>query len=244
MLIVRSLVFNVLFYVVIIGIMLVGLPMLLGPPLVAIRVSYAFSRSVDWLMRHVLGLTVEVRGREHLPPGPALIAAKHQSLWETVGMLLPLDSPVFIVKRELMRLPLYGWYCVRTGMIGVDRDGGAKALRRMAQEARAVLAAGRSIIIYPEGTRSAVGAPPDYKPGIGLLYAQLNVPCVPVALNSGLFWGRRSFLRYPGKIILEFLPPIPPGLPRAEFMARLQRDIETATDALVAEARSQSLGQP
>jgi len=195
-------------------------------------------------MRHLLGLTIEVRGIAHLPPGPALIASKHQSQWETLGLQLPLDFPVFIMKRELMRLPFYGWYSSRSGMIAVDRDGGGKALRRMAQQARETVAAGRSIIIFPEGTRRLVGAPPDYKPGVGLLYGQLGIPCVPVALNSGLFWPRRSFWRYPGKIVLEFLPAIPPGLPRAEFMARLEREIEQATAALVAEARSQSLGEP
>ncbi|ALK07979.1 lysophospholipid acyltransferase family protein [Blastochloris viridis] len=239
MVILRSILFNVLFYLNLAVQAILYLPLLALSRRHVIRATQYWGRSTNWLLGVVAGIRIEFRGLENLPPGPLLIASKHQSAWETFGLVGVLADPVFVYKRELGWLPLYGWYCKRAGMIAVDRSGGAVALRRMSEEARAAIAFGRQIIIFPEGTRRPVGAEPDYKPGIGLLYGQLKVPCVPVALNSGLFWRRRTFRRFPGTIIAEFLPPIPPGLPRAQFMARLQNDIETATDRLVAEGRKQ-----
>jgi 1-acyl-sn-glycerol-3-phosphate acyltransferase len=241
-LILRSLLFNVIFYINVVAQGILYLPMLAMSRRQVIRATQYWGRSTNWLLGVVAGIRIEFRGLENVPPGPLLIASKHQSAWETFGLVGVLADPVFVYKRELAWLPLYGWYCKRAGMIAVDRSGGAAALRRMNEEARAAIRFGRQIIIFPEGTRRAVGAEPDYKPGIGLLYGQLKVPCVPVALNSGLYWRRRTFRRFPGTIIVQFLPPIPPGLPRAEFMARLEHDIETATNALVAEGKGKGKG--
>ena len=150
------------------------------------------------------------------------------------------------MKRELFWIPFHGWFSKKFEMIPVDRDKGPAALRRMLREAKARIADGREIIIFPEGTRRAPGAPPDYKTGVILLYDALGVPCVPVALNSGLFWPRRSLIRRPGTIVVEFLDPIPPGLPKAEFLKRLTEAIETASSRLLAEAEAKepAIGQP
>jgi 1-acyl-sn-glycerol-3-phosphate acyltransferase len=150
-----------------------------------------------------------------------------------------LGRPAFVLKRNLLNIPFYGWYARKSGMIAIDREGRASALRMMVIRARAELAAGRSVVIFPEGTRKQPGAVPDYKPGVAGLYGQLNVPCVPVALNSGLYWtGPGGFIKNPGKMVIEFLPPIPPGLKRREFMTALEAEIETATARLVAEGRA------
>ncbi|WP_246164057.1 lysophospholipid acyltransferase family protein [Blastochloris sulfoviridis] len=238
----RSLAFNFLFYLSVLVHSVLYMPSLAMSRQAVIRATQSWARTVDFLLHTVMGVRIECRGLENIPPGPLLVASKHQSAWETFGLLLFLTDPVFVMKRELMRLPFYGWYCRRAGMIPVDRAGGGAALRRLAEDARGAIALGRQIIIFPEGTRRPVDAAPDYKPGVGLLYGQLGVPCLPVALNSGLVWPRRTFRRYPGTIIVEFLPPIPPGLPRAEFMARLQEGIERASAALVAEGRANAIG--
>jgi 1-acyl-sn-glycerol-3-phosphate acyltransferase len=146
------------------------------------------------------------------------------------------------MKRELFWIPLHGWFSHKFEMIPVDRDKGPAALRRMVREAKKRAAQGREIIIFPEGTRRAPGAPPDYKTGVVLLYEALGIPCVPLALNSGAFWPRRSFVRHPGIIVVEILDPIPPGLPKAEFLPRLIATIETASARLLAEAKAEEHG--
>ena len=174
-----------------------------------------------------------------LPARGTLIAAKHMSMWDTVALYLLLENLVVVLKRELVRIPFYGWYAWKAGSIAIDRDGGTKALRRMVDAARAALAGGHSVLIFPEGHRMAPGAPPDYKPGVAALYGQLAVPCVPVALNSGLYWtGPGGFLKKPGKVVVEFLEPIPSGLKPRAFLAQLESRIETATAALLDEARA------
>ena len=184
-------------------------------------------------LKLIAGLRMEVCGREHIPRGAALIASKHLSMWETMVFHLLLADPALVMKAELKRVPLYGRYAERAQMLIIDRGGGAKALRSLIAEAKARLADQRQIVIFPEGTRVAPGAPPDYKPGIAALYGMLGVPCIPVALNSGLYWPRRGLTRRPGTILIEFLEPIPPGLPRAAFMSRLEERIEGATTALL-----------
>jgi 1-acyl-sn-glycerol-3-phosphate acyltransferase len=164
-------------------------------------------------------------------------------MWETITFHLLLDDPAMVMKRALLFVPLYGQYARKARMIVVDRKGGGAALRRMVAEAAARLKEGRQIVIFPEGTRKAPGAPPDYKPGIAALYGALGVPCVPVALNSGLFWPRRGVLRGAGRIVIEFLPPIVPGLSRGAFMAELKARIEEATARLLTEA-AHVYGQP
>ena len=197
-----------------------------------------WARSSLLLLRWVVGLRVQFRGTELIPKGPLLVAAKHQSLWETFALLPLFDDPAVILKRELTYIPLFGWFALKFRMIPVDRTAGATALRRMMQAAARAKAEGRQIIVFPEGTRRAPGAPPAYRPGTAALYRQLELPCVPIALNSGIFWPRRKFLRYPGTVIVEILPLIEPGLSRRAFDQQLEDRIETATARLVAEAEA------
>lgn len=187
-----------------------------------------------FFLRVIAGTRAEFVGLENIPEGPLLIAAKHQSAWETFALLPLFRDPAFILKKELMRIPIFGWFAAKAKMIPVNRSGGTAALKEMAACARREVATGRQILIFPEGTRRPPGAPPSYKFGVAHLYASLDVPCLPIALNSGLYWPRRAVIRRPGTIRVEILPPIPPGLGRAEFMRRLQTDIETASDRLLA----------
>jgi 1-acyl-sn-glycerol-3-phosphate acyltransferase len=191
-----------------------------------------------WLLKTIVGTGLEVRGQEKLPEGPCLVASKHQSAWETFALIPLFRDPALLMKRELFWIPFHGWFSKKFEMIPVDREKGSAALRAMLRETKKRVADGREIIIFPEGTRRPAGAPPDYKTGVVLLYEALGIPCVPVALNSGLFWPRRSLLRRPGTIVVEFLDPIPPGLPKAEFLSRLTESIETATNRLLAEAKA------
>ena len=233
----RSLLFNVLFYVTTALFLLFGSPLLFGPRRWAMAALAIHGRFELWLLKMIVGTTFEVRGLEKLPAGPCLVAAKHQSAWETFGLIPLFRDPALLMKRELFWIPLHGWFSHKFEMIPVDRDRGPSALRRMVREAKKRAAEGREIIIFPEGTRRAPGAPPDYKTGVILLYEALGIPCVPIALNSGAFWPRRSLTLKPGTIIVEFLDPIPPGLPKAEFLARLIGAIEPASARLLAEAR-------
>lgn len=228
----RSLIFNLLFYAWTAGILLVCLPALPFGVAAVHAVGRCWVRVTLLLLVGVVGLRHRIVGLEHLPEGPAIIAPKHQSTWDTLIFALPLRLPAYVLKRELMRIPLFGIYLRCAGMIPVDRAGGGTALKQMVAKARAAVAEGRHLLIYPEGTRTAPGERRPYHPGVAALYSQLGLPVVPVALNSGLFWGRRAFTKRPGLITVEFLPPIPPGLPRREFMAELERRIETASDRL------------
>ena len=234
----RSLLFNVLFYVTTTLFVVLGSPLLFGPRRWAMAALAIHGRFELWLLKLIVGTTFEVRGREKLPKGACLVASKHQSAWETFALIPLFRDPALLMKRELFWIPFHGWFSRKFEMIPVDRDKGPAALRRMLREAKSRIADGREIIIFPEGTRRAPGAPPDYKTGVILLYAALGVPCVPVALNSGVFWSRRSLTRRPGTIVVEFLDPIPPGLPKGEFLARLTSSIETASTSLLAEAKS------
>jgi 1-acyl-sn-glycerol-3-phosphate acyltransferase len=243
--VVRSILFNALFYLNLAAYLAIAAPTLVMPRWGILGLARSWARVNLVLLRLICGITVEWRGREKIPAGALLVAAKHQSMWETFALLTVLPDPTYIVKRELLWIPFYGWYARRAGMIPVDRGGGKPALAAMAERARAELAGGRQIIIFPEGTRRAPGAEPKYKFGITHLYGQGLAPCLPVALNSGLFWPRRKFLRYPGTITVEFLDPIPPGLDAEAFFARLQRDVEAATARLLAEgAKASGRGAP
>lgn len=238
MALIRSLLFNAVFYVSITLYMGLGLPVLLLPQRYVMVFVRGWSRYFVWLCTHLAGIRMEVRGRENLRPGPVLIAAKHQSLWETMALLQFFEDPCFILKRELMYLPLFGWYLYFTGQIPVDRRGGAKVRNDLLKRTqKAILTApGRQLIMFPEGTRRPVGAPPHYRSGIAHVYSALDIAVTPVAMNSGVFWPRRSLQLRPGTIVLEFLPNIPPGLSREDFMAQLETAIETASNRLVAEA--------
>jgi 1-acyl-sn-glycerol-3-phosphate acyltransferase len=237
LIVLRSVAFNVLFYLNLTVQLLYALPTLVMPRMAIVRVAMFWGRTNNWLLRAVCGIRVEYRGLEKIPPGPLLVASKHQSVWETFALLWLFSDPAFILKRELLWIPFFGWYARKARMIPVNRGRRAQALAEMSTRARGALGQGRQIVIFPEGTRRAPGAEPSYKFGIVHLYAETGRACIPVALNSGLFWPRRSFLRYPGTIVAEFLDPIPPGLDKAEFAARLQHDIETASARLVAEGQ-------
>ncbi len=238
---IRSNLFNLLFYVWSV-VMVIGFsPALLLPYQVTVWGQRQWARGVNFLMRLSVGIHVEYRGLEHRPRSGAIVAAKHQSAWDTLIWHVILDDPAVVMKRELLSIPIYGWMCRKTRMIAVDRKAGTKALRVMLHDGRAAVALGRPIVIFPQGTRTASGASArdvPYQPGVSALYRGLDVPVVPVALNSGLYWPRRQFTRRPGTILLEFLQPIPPGLPRKEFDALLQERIETATSALENEAQA------
>ncbi len=235
----RSLVFNFSFYVMMILFLIVCSPTLLMPRIYAIRALQAWGRTANWLLKTMCNIKVEVRGAENIPPGPLLVAGKHQSLWETLMLPTLFDDPCMVEKKELFYIPIYGWpYTYKFRMIGVDRSAGSKALKSLIARGREELAAGRQIIILPEGTRKAVGADPDYKPGAAALYAALNVPCIPFGLNAGLVWPRRTFRRFPGTIIIEFGRAIPPGLPRKAFQQQMELAIEGITAKLVSENRS------
>lgn len=235
MIIFRSLVFNVAFYLNLLLWMLVFLPSLALPRKVLLRAAQAWGASSVWLLKVLVGMRVEIRGRERIPPGGLLVAAKHQSLLETFALLPLFDDPAFILKRELLRIPLFGWLAWKAGMVPIDRKGGTQALSAMNRRARAEIAAGRQILIFPEGTRRPAGAPPAYKYGVAHLYRTSGVACLPVALNSGLFWPRRQFIRRPGTVIIEVLDPIPPGVPREAFLRELEHRIETASSRLFEE---------
>lgn len=237
----RSLAFNVAFWLWAAVLHVLALPVyLLAPRSWLVRVGRVWLRGVHGLARVLVGLTYEVRGRENIPDGPCLIAAKHQSAWEIFALLVELDEPAFVLKRELMRIPLFGWYTRRFGAVPIDRGGGSAALRAMVRDARAQLDRGRAVVIFPEGTRMAPDAAGSYHPGVAALYRELNVPVVPVALNSGVFWGRRKAVKHPGRITLAFLPPIQPGQNRKAFMKALAEALEPATARLVQAARGET----
>jgi 1-acyl-sn-glycerol-3-phosphate acyltransferase len=234
---VRSIVFNALFYLSLVIYLIIALPCFLMPYWVIVDFAKVWARTNLWLLATICDLHVEFSGVEKIPSGPLLIAAKHQSFLETFAVLPLFRRPAFIVKRELMWIPWFGWYMAKARMIPVDRGARRAALTRMTRRARDEVAHGRQIIIFPEGTRTIPGAPPAYKTGIAHLYAETGVPCLPVALNSGLFWGRRSFKRYPGTVRIAILDPIPAGLDKQTFLQRLEHDIETATARLMDEER-------
>jgi 1-acyl-sn-glycerol-3-phosphate acyltransferase len=232
----RSVAFNLAFCVWTAALGVLGLPVLLLPRKAAMALGRFWSQGAVVLLRAVVGLDYEVRGFDRIPRGGCIVAMKHQSAWD--GLILPvaLDDPAAVIKRELLWLPFYGWYVWRAGSIVINRKAGVGALRHMVAAARAAVAAGRPIVIFPEGTRVMPGARLPYQPGVYALAQALSLPVVPAAVNSGLFWRRRGFIKRPGRIILEFLEPIPPGLLRREMMTLLEDHIETATAALIAEA--------
>ena len=238
----RSLIFNALFYVNITIRIIVALPTILLPYSFLHGVLRRYASSTLWFLRVVCGTKVEWRGREKLPAGPCIVACKHQSLWETFALFMLLPDPTYVLKRELMWLPLFGWLATKARMIPIDRGSHAKALASMTAAARREAARGRQIVIFPEGTRRPPGAKPRYLPGVAFLYAELGLPCVPIALNSGLFWPRRSLRRHPGTVLVEVLDAIPPGLEKREFLMRLQNTTEQATARLVAEGERSTHG--
>jgi 1-acyl-sn-glycerol-3-phosphate acyltransferase len=237
LIVIRSIVFNVLFYLNTLIWLTVAIPTALMPYRAVMWVAKTWGRVNLVLLRVVAGIDCEVRGREKIPKGPLIVASKHQSAWETFALLPLFDDPLFIVKRELTWIPIFGWLMIKARLVPIDRGAGSQALVAMTERARIELGAGRQLIIFPEGTRRPAGAEPRYKFGVAHLYAAEGVPCLPVALNSGLFWPRRSIRRRPGTVTVEILDPIQPGLDKQAFFERLQREIETATARLIEEGK-------
>ncbi len=238
MLVARSLAFNTLFYFVTALFAIIGLPVLISRD-ATLRFAKIWARTIVWLLRVVGGIRVDFRGLETVPPGPMLVAAKHQSTLETLALCIPFERFAYVLKRELMWIPLIGWYLARSGMVPIDRAKGSKTMAALNEAAAAAIRDGRQLIIFPEGTRRDAGAPPAYKQGLSHLYARLGVTCLPVALNTGLYWRRHSFLRLPGTTVIEMLPTIPPGQPRLAFLDEVQARIETASATLYRQGRTE-----
>lgn len=236
MLLLRSLIFALVFYLSTAIFVVGGSFLLFGPRRWAMAGLKAHAIVSLWLLRWIVGTRMEVRGREKLPPPPYLVASKHQSAWDTFALIPIFSDPAMVMKWELSLIPFYGWFSRKFEHVFVRRDRGPSALRDLIRDAKDRAAAGREVVIFPEGTRKSPGAEPDYKSGAVALYEGLGLPCVPVALNSGLYWPRRKLLRYPGTIIVEILDPLPPGLPRREFKHLLQDRIETTGARLILEA--------
>jgi len=230
-----SLLFLIFYFVVSVLIYTAAIPLFLGPRIAVIRAAQLWARLMLWALKMFCGQTHELRGRQYVPRGAVLVASKHFSMWETIAFMVLLDDPAIVLKRELMWIPFYGWYGIKMGMIPIDRSAKASAMRLMRRKAQAAKDAGRQILIFPEGTRRNPGDEPVYKPGVAGLYSFLDLPCVPVALTSGLVWRGSGLIKYPGKIVVEFLPHIAPGLKRDSFMAELESRIEKATGKLLQE---------
>ncbi|MEG9883193.1 MAG: lysophospholipid acyltransferase family protein [Hyphomicrobiales bacterium] len=240
--VIRSVLFNIVFYLNLVFFMIIGVVGFATPRRMVKALLVSWAETSCWWLKVLAHVKVEIRGRERIPQGGVLVAVKHQSLWETFALFTMLNDPAIVLKRELLWIPVFGWYIRRLGMIPVDRKAGARALRRMEKLAHKAIEQDRQVVIFPEGTRRAPGAPPDYKSGIAALCLSLGLPCVPVALNSGLFWPRRRFMRYPGTIVIQFLDPITPHCDRKGFSAELETRLETATSRLIDEARSLRAG--
>lgn len=236
----RSAVFYAWMYGLMVLMGLVGLPLLLAPRRWVTGYLRIYLMLLWFGLRWVCGVTFEVRGEQYRPQGGALVASKHMSMWETLAFWQILPDPAIILKKSLIYMPFFGWFAVKLGNISVDRTAGSKALKKMLRDARERAQAGRQVLIFPEGTRVEPGQHPDFKPGIAGLYLAMDTPCVPVALNSGAFLKSYCGLKQPGHIVVEFLPPIPPGLDKKSFIAQLHERINTGSDALLPHSQGRS----
>lgn len=244
MLLLRSTLFQVLFYLVTFVEMILFSPVMLLPRSWGWWIVPVWSKSLLLLMRVTVGLKVEIRGKENLPDGGFIAAMKHQSAWETVTLIPLFSSPTFILKRELRWIPIFGWYTAKYKQIPINRGKKSEALAAMMEAAKEAIAEKRQILIFPEGTRRPAGAEPKYKFGIAHLYKDLKCPVVPIAHNAGLYWPRSSWIVYPGTVVVEILPPIEPGFPADEFHRKMVTAIETASDRLIEEARKEPHPSP
>jgi 1-acyl-sn-glycerol-3-phosphate acyltransferase len=237
--VVRAIFFSIIFYSWTVVLCPLYVPLMILPRRYFRKATRFWVRGGFLAMRFGLGITHEIRGRENIPDGPIMIASKHQSMWDTQIYNLIFYDCIFVIKRSLLAVPLVGWFMWRAGMIAVDRKAGTAAMRQLLRDARKSVENGHTIVIFPEGTRTKAGTPGRYQPGVAALYRELGLPVVPVALNSGSYWPRRAFIKRPGRIVLEFLPAIEPGLDRKAFMKVLEERIETATVLLEKEANSE-----
>jgi 1-acyl-sn-glycerol-3-phosphate acyltransferase len=234
LILIRSLIFTAYFYLLSFVVVILMIPAALFSRAWLIEWVRFWNRATIAGLKVICGVRVEVRGREHLPTGAALIAGKHQCMLDAFTPYSYLPDPCLVMKKELGWIPFFGWYTARAGSIVIDREAHAQALRKMLADARDRMTHARQLVIFPEGHRQDPGAAPDYKPGIAALYRDLDMPCLPVATNSGVHWPAHGFLRKPGVIVYEYLEPIPAGLKRAAFMELLEQRIETASNALLA----------
>ncbi|MCL2473829.1 MAG: 1-acyl-sn-glycerol-3-phosphate acyltransferase [Alphaproteobacteria bacterium] len=225
--------FNSIFYGINIILSIVLMVVLLFPRKVLIKAIHFWLSTVAWVEANLGGITYSVVGKENVPAPPFIAACKHASEWETFKIHLLIDDPAIVVKQELLRLPILGWHIKKSGTIPIDRKAGKTAVQVMLEGARKAVAENRPVFIFPEGTRVGVGESKPYKAGVAALYQELNIPIVPIALNSGLVWSKNTLFKKRGHITVEFLPVIPIGLSKAEMMARLKDSIETATARLV-----------
>lgn len=243
MLFLRSLIFNIFFFGWALLSAVLFMPFFIISMKAAQNIGRPWAQVSLFLARVICGITYEIRGSQYIAKDPVIYASKHQSAWDTIIFHITSRCPAYVLKRELLFLPLWGWYLWRMKMIAIDRAAKASSMKHMLKQAKEIIQEPRSIVIFPEGTRTAVGAPSQYHPGIIALYSQLKIPVVPVALNSGVYWKKDAFIKRPGKIIIEFLPPIPPGLPKEEFIKKLQETVESASQRLVDEAKSGNLNE-
>lgn len=233
MLFLRSLLFNIVGYSIIIaGCIVNSLIGVFSRKATIPSWNNVFIPGVVWALKHIAGITIEIRGTQYLNQTSGIYAGKHESAVETYVLTNYLKRATFVMKKELTYIPIFGWAQAFYGMIPVNRSAGAAAMKELLRKAQKFSADSRPIIIFPEGTRRSPGQEPVYKPGVALLYQHLNMPVTPIASNTGFFWPKNSFLRNPGKIIFEFLPPIQPGLPKQEFMEKLQKSIEEKCNEL------------
>lgn len=232
MTVIRSVIFNIFFYGATGLISVLGFPSMLAARGAACVVRDFWIDLSVVLLRWIAGMSYRVSGRENIPDGPVLVASKHQSAWETIVLQQVFRDPAIVLKKELLSLPFFGAYLRKVGQVPVDRAGGASSLKGLIKAGREAAKMDRPILIFPQGTRVAPGAEAPYQIGVYSLYSAVGRPVVPVALNSGLFWGKSAFWKKSGVVDVEILPPIPPGLKRQEFMALLEERIETATARL------------
>ena len=233
MLLLRSILFNIAFFGATTVLCLCSLPLMLVRRQAFMGMLAFYGRLVEGLLAAICGLRVRVLGMENLPPGAVLIASKHQSAFDTVFWLSRLPDPCYVLKAELLKIPVWGWLARHSRMVAVDRSAGASALKQMVRDAEAAVAEGRQIVIFPEGTRTAPGEKLPYQPGVAALASALKLPLVPVATDSGLVWGKRAFAKRGGVLTVSILPPSPPGTPRAALMRGLEEAIETETARLL-----------
>lgn len=232
MIFLRSLIFNVSFYVWTFLIVLLALPGLILPQLYTMYVAYYWGLGTHFLLRYLIGIHYEIKGKEYWDGGPVIFASKHQSFLETTMIHVLAFKSAIILKRELTWIPLFGQCAMRAGVIAINRAKSRGIIDQLVKGARKFIACGRPVFIFPEGTRTAYSTPTKLRYGIAALYKACNVPVIPLVLNTGLYCGRRQFIKKPGKIIYEFLPPILPGMPEAEFLKHLEYVIEDGCQRL------------
>lgn len=231
MILLRSWIYFFGFLVWTVGVAIICLPLLTSRRATVFSIR-TWVRGIKTMARVICGITFRTEGRENIPSGPCIVAAQHQASFETYLMFLEFQSPVFVLKRELIFIPVIGWYMQRAGLVHVNRGAGASAMRKMLREAQAAVDTGHQVIIFPEGTRAKPGASVPYKPGIVALYTHCDAPLIPMALNTGHFWGKTRILKRPGEIVFHYLPAMPRDLPRDEMLAELRRRIDAASTEL------------